>query len=174
VPPCQGRDRPSAPPTLPRITHRGKIACRRLWQIGLEHSPGEDDGGEDPFYDEGGPDGGPGGGGSGSSPQRGLCNWLRGSTDPQLVRGSTGLWVNVFDASSPQPGRVLLGVARLQRELPPGAAPACAGMRDDAGGQSKGSLKVSSCQAYDYILLAALKSQVGLVWWWQWGDSLMP
>lgn len=50
--------------------------------------------------------------------------------------------------------QVLLMVQRTQRELP-----GSEGARED-GGSDKGTLKVSSCQAYDYILLAALKTQV--------------
>jgi hypothetical protein len=68
----------------------------------------------------------------------------------------TGLWVNVYDGSTPQPGKVLLFVQKTQRELPPGAE----GARGEEAGPGKGTLKVSSCQAYDFILLAALKSQV--------------
>jgi hypothetical protein len=64
--------------------------------------------------------------------------------------------VNVYDGSTPQPGKVLLFVQKTQRELPPGAE----GTRGEEAGPGKGTLKVSSCQAYDFILLAALKSQV--------------
>lgn len=81
-----------------------------------------------------------------------VCGWLKGP-DVQLSKGSAGLWVNVFD-SSPSPGRVLLMVQRTQRELPGTEGP-----REEQG-SSKGVLKVSSSQAYDYILLAALKVQV--------------
>jgi hypothetical protein len=49
---------------------------------------------------------------------------------------------------------VLLMVQRTQRELPGYEGP-----REEAT-QDKGTLKVSSCQAYDYLLLAALKAQV--------------
>lgn len=153
---------------------RGKVSCRRLWQIGLEHlAAGDDDtggygyGGDDAFYDDCNSEAaGSIGMGGGSSAQRGICNWLRGSPDPgHMARGTTGLWVNVYDSSSPQPGKVLLVVQRSQRELPPGAGGDVAGgvLRaggGGGGGQSKATLKVSSCQAYDYILLAALKSQV--------------
>lgn len=96
--------------------------------------------------------------GSAAGPPRSICNWLKGSTDPQMARGATGLWVNVYDGSTPQPGKVLLFVQKTQRELPPGAE----GGRGEEAGPGKGTLKVSSCQAYDYILLAALKSQVGV------------
>lgn len=51
-------------------------------------------------------------------------------------------------------GQVLLMVQRTQRELPGYEGP-----REEAT-QDKGTLKVSSCQAYDYLLLAALKAQV--------------
>jgi hypothetical protein len=51
--------------------------------------------------------------------------------------------------------QVLLMVQRTQRELPGYEGP-----REEAT-QDKGTLKVSSCQAYDYLLLAALKAQVG-------------
>jgi hypothetical protein len=50
--------------------------------------------------------------------------------------------------------QVLLMVQRTQRELPGYEGP-----REEAT-QDKGTLKVSSCQAYDYLLLAALKAQV--------------
>jgi hypothetical protein len=151
------------------VHHRGKISCRRLWQIGLEHGPGDGDG--DGYY--GGGDGYGNGasdmGGVAGLQQKGICTWLsKGSGE--LARGggnggSTGLWVNVFDSGSPQPGRVMLTMSRTQRELPPGAGDLGGGVGrgaggDDAGGQSKATLKVSSCQAYDYILLAALRSQV--------------
>lgn len=46
-------------------------------------------------------------------------------------------------------------VQRTQREMPGADGP-----RDEPG-SSKGALKVSSCQAFDYILLAALRAQVG-------------
>jgi hypothetical protein len=130
------------------------VACRRLWQVGLEHFPGDDEGygGED--YDDGASEAG-----SAAGPPRSICNWLKGSTDPQMARGATGLWVNVYDGTTPQPGKVLLFVQKSQRELPPGAE----GSRGEEGGPGKGTLKVSSCQAYDYILLAALKSQVRVV-----------
>lgn len=146
---------PHCPAVLLRRTvchcSRGKVACRRLWQVGLEHFPGDDEGygGED--YDDGASEAG-----SAADPPRSICNWLKGSTDPQMARGATGLWVNVYDGTTPQPGKVLLFVQKSQRELPPGAE----GSRGEEGGPGKGTLKVSSCQAYDYILLAALKSQV--------------
>jgi hypothetical protein len=140
------------------LSFRGKVACRRLWQVGLEHFPGDEEGGygggygDDP-YDECGSEAG-----SAAGPPRSICNWLKGSGDPSMGRGAAGLWVNVYDGSTPQPGKVLLFVQKAQRELPPGAE----GPRgEEATGPGKGTLKVSSCQAYDYILLAALKSQVG-------------
>lgn len=140
------------------LSFRGKVACRRLWQVGLEHFPGDDEGGygggygDDP-YDECGSEAG-----SAAGPPRSICNWLKGSGDPSMGRGAAGLWVNVYDGSTPQPGKVLLFVQKAQRELPPGAE----GPRgEEAAGPGKGTLKVSSCQAYDYILLAALRSQVG-------------
>lgn len=132
---------------------RGKVACRRLWQVGLEHFPGDEEGGyggDYNDYDDCGSEAG-----SAAGPPRSICNWLKGSTDPQMGRG-TGLWVNVYDGSTPQPGKVLLFVQKTQRELPPGAE----GARGEEAGPGKGTLKVSSCQAYDFILLAALKSQV--------------
>lgn len=129
-----------------------------MWQVGLEHFAGDGDGygGED--YDECDSEAG-----STAGPPRSICSWLKGNLDPQMARNATGLWVNVFDSSSPHPGKVLLVVQRSQRELPPGAE----GPREESG-PGRGTLKVSSCQAYDYILLAALKSQVG---WWQKGTA---
>lgn len=119
--------------------------------MGLEHFAADDDGygGED--YDDCESEAG-----SAAGPPRSICNWLKGSADAHhMARGATGLWVNVFDGNSPHPGKVLLVVQRSQRELPPGAEAA----REESG-PGRGTLKVSSCQAYDYILLAALKSQV--------------
>jgi hypothetical protein len=46
-------------------------------------------------------------------------------------------------------------IQRTQRELPNSEALARA---EDVG--SRGALKVSACQAYDYVLLAALRAQV--------------
>lgn len=57
-------------------------------------------------------------------------------------------------------GQVLLSVERLQREMPYSSSPT-PGERDASGTARHGALKVSSCQAYDYLLLAALKAQVG-------------
>ncbi len=51
--------------------------------------------------------------------------------------------------------QVLLMIQRTQRELPNSEALARA---EDVG--SRGALKVSACQAYDYVLLAALRAQV--------------
>ncbi|WIA31955.1 hypothetical protein OEZ86_002812 [Tetradesmus obliquus] len=124
------------------VLARGKISCKRLWQIGMEH------GAEDDYYedDESEADvniGAP----------KSICNWLKGPGEGAAMGNSgTGLWVNVFD-SGPNPGKVLLMVQRTQRELPGYEGP-----REEAT-QDKGTLKVSSCQAYDYLLLAALKAQ---------------
>lgn len=93
-----------------------------------------------------------------TSAPKSICSWLKGP-DLQLSKGSIGLWVNVFD-SGPTPGKVLLMVQRTQREIPGTEGP-----REESG-SSKGVLKVSSCQAYDYILLAALKAQVSWLGSW--------
>lgn len=77
---------------------RGKISCKRLWQIGMEHSPAEDEYYEDDQSEAEVNIGGP----------KTICSWLKGPGDGQLARGSTGLWVNVFD-SSPNPGKVRQG-----------------------------------------------------------------
>lgn len=74
---------------------RGKISCKRLWQIGMEH------GAEDDYYedDESEADvniGAP----------KSICNWLKGPGEGAAMGNSgTGLWVNVFD-SGPNPGKV--------------------------------------------------------------------
>ncbi|KAF8071059.1 SPBC16D10.01c [Scenedesmus sp. PABB004] len=127
------------------VLARGKISCKRLWQIGMEHSPEDDecdDGGSEAEVHTGAP--------------KSLCGWLKGP-EVTVGRGSTGLWVNVFDAG-PHPGKVLLTIQRTQRELPGQGFPEAAAAREE-GGASKGTLKVSSFQAYDYVLLAALKAQ---------------
>lgn len=111
----------------------------------MEHSPGEEEEFEDDESDSEMCVGAP-------KAPKSICGWLKGP-DMQLGRSSAGLWVNVFD-SSPTPGRVLLMVQRTQRELPGSQGP-----REELG-SSRGVLKVSSCQAYDYILFAALKAQV--------------
>jgi hypothetical protein len=56
-------------------------------------------------------------------------------------------------------GQVLLSIERLQREMPHSGSPT-PGERDTGGSARHGALKVSSCQAYDYLLLAGLKAQV--------------
>jgi hypothetical protein len=75
--------------------HRGKISCKRLWQIGMEHGQEEDyyeDDDNESEVNMGGP--------------KSICNWLKGPSEgASTSRGSTGLWVNVFD-SGPNPGKV--------------------------------------------------------------------
>jgi hypothetical protein len=87
-------------------THRGKVACRRLWQIGMEHAPGEeeeyaDDDGSEADVTIGAPKG-----------PKTICTWLKGPADVHLARGAAGIWVNVFD-SGPHPGKVC-GVCMAQ------------------------------------------------------------
>lgn len=54
--------------------------------------------------------------------------------------------------------QVLLSIQRVQREMP--SADAGSRGADADTGANRGALKVSSCQAYDYLLLAALRAQV--------------
>jgi hypothetical protein len=136
------------------------VSCKRLWQIGMEHAPmgeGGDDGGgyaddDAPLPGEGPPPGAPGGpGGPG-----GICAWFRedGSQVP-LRAGATGIWVTVFGEGGAA-GQVLVSISRVQREMPPAGG---GGGGGEGGGATSGSLKVSSCQAYDFLLMAALRAQ---------------
>eukprot|EP00775_Hariotina_reticulata_P004797 gene4797-5047_t len=125
------------------VLARGKVPCKRLWQMGMEHAPAEET-----FDAEEGCDAE-----RSSSPSKGsICSWLKGDADAQLLKGGgIALWVNVFD-SSLTPGKVLLMVHRSLRELP-----GSDGLREEVN--SRGMLKVSSCQAFDYLLQAALNAQ---------------
>ena len=57
---------------------------------------------------------------------------------------------------------MLLAIQRVQREMP-SADLASRGADAAEPSSSKATLKVSSCQAYDHLLVAALRSQVCLL-----------
>lgn len=94
----------------------------------------------------------------------GICRWLKDEEEVPLRPGATGLWVNVFGEAQTRFGQVLLSIERLQREMPGGerGGSPTPGERGEGGSglQRGNALKVSSCQAYDYLLLAALRAQV--------------
>jgi len=134
------------------------VSCKRLWQIGMEHAPFGDDSESNGYADDEAPL--PvdpmGGAAAPAGPNNGLCNWFKEDTQVPLRAGATGIWVSVFGEGGAA-GQVLLSIARVQREMPP-----VEGMGAD-GGNATGranTLKVSSCQAYDYLLMAALRAQL--------------
>jgi hypothetical protein len=124
----------------------------------MEHAPladGDDSAGAG-FEDDEAPMPGADGGVSASTAGvgGGICSWFKedGGQVP-LRAGATGIWVTVFGEGG-SAGQVLLSISRLQREMPP------ADGGGDVSGAGRGTLKVSSCQAYDYLLMAALRAQV--------------
>lgn len=150
----------TAPPRrLRSLPRSGAVSCKRLWQIGMEHAPlgdAEEGGGyaeEEPPTP--GSEAGPGAGAAGGAPG-GICAWFKEDAAVPLRAGATGIWVSVFGEGGAT-GQVLLSISRVQREMPAADGAAAAG---DAAARG-GTLKVSSCQAYDYLLMAALRAQVG-------------
>jgi hypothetical protein len=148
------------------IIARGAVSCKRLWQIGMEHaSMGDGDEGSG-FGDDDAPvpAGAEGAAGAGAGGNGGICNWFKEDTQVPLRAGATGIWVSVFGEGGGA-GQVLLSIARLQREMPPAEGGGGAPGGDGNATARANTLKVSSCQAYDYLLMAALRAQVGLIWW---------
>jgi hypothetical protein len=137
------------------------VSCKRLWQIGMEHGGDDDAAG---YADDDAPVPAAGEGPAAAAGGPGLCSWFRDDTQVPLRAGATGIWVSVFGEGGAA-GQVLLSVSRAQREMPPadgGVGAPAGGEVIDAAGLSRGggTLKVSACQAYDYLLMAALRAQL--------------
>lgn len=123
---------------------RGSVNAKRVWHMGADNAPWTDGSDSD---------------GSAGSPHAG-CSWFN-ADDPTAVavaRGNnSGMWVNVFNEDQNRSGQVLLSLQRVQRELLPQEGP---GARpEDLAADSRGQLRVNSCQAYDFLLDAALRAQ---------------
>jgi hypothetical protein len=132
------------------------VSCKRLWQIGMEHAGDDDAGG---YADDEAPVPTTGEGGGAAAAGPGLCSWFRDDAQVPLREGATGIWVSVFGEGGAA-GQVLLSISRGQREMPPAEGAGAPGEVDAAGLARGGTLKVSACQAYDYLLMAALRAQM--------------